>query len=228
MKLNPLLIISIVFAASFSGRAITLASAATHALGAAPAKTGHAGDPTSGAGAPEALEQTEEAIEAVIAENSPAAQTETAPPPELSAELAPALPDADQGALLASIRERSAQLDRREAALAERARLLEIVEKRIEEKTAALAEMKTELENRLTFAEKAAEQDIVQLARMYESMKPARAGEIFNAMEPAFAAGFLTQMNRENAALVLANMDTQKAYAASIIIAGRNAAVNSR
>jgi flagellar motility protein MotE (MotC chaperone) len=63
---------------------------------------------------------------------------------------------------------------------------------------------------------------------MYESMKPARAGEIFNAMEPAFAAGFLTQMNRENAALVLANMDTQKAYAASIIIAGRNAAVNSR
>lgn len=226
MKLNPLLIISIIFAASFSGRAITLASATTHARGAAQA--GHVGDSKPEAGEPEALKQTEKAIETAIAATSPADQAEAAPPPELPAKLAPALPDADQGALLASIRERSAQLDRREAAIAERARLLEIVEKRIDEKTAALAEMKTELENRLTFAETAAEQDIVQLARMYESMKPARAGEIFNAMEPAFAAGFLTQMNRENAALVLANMETQKAYAASIIIAGRNAAVNSR
>lgn len=228
MKLNPLLIISIVFAASFSGRAITLASATTHALGAAPAKVGHVSDAKPEAGEPEALRQTEKAIEAAIAVTAPSGQAEAAQPPVLPAKLAPALPDADQGALLAAIRERAAQLDKREATLAERERLLEIVEKRIDEKTVKLAEMKTELENRLTFAETAAEQDIVQLARMYESMKPARAGEIFNAMEPAFAAGFLTQMNRENAALVLANMETEKAYAASIIIAGRNAAVNSR
>jgi flagellar motility protein MotE (MotC chaperone) len=59
-------------------------------------------------------------------------------------------------------------------------------------------------------------------------MKPARAGEIFKAMDPSFAAGFLTEMNSENAALILSSMDTEKAYAASVIIAGRNAAVRAR
>jgi len=35
-------------------------------------------------------------------------------------------------------------------------------------------------------------------------------------------------MNSENAALILSSMDTEKAYAASVIIAGRNAAVRAR
>lgn len=226
MKPNPLLIISIIFAASFSGRAVSLASTATHALGASSTKHDRPGDPPPEVSEPAELKSAEAVIAAVTGEQTEGESDAERPALELPEKLAPALPDADQNALLASIRERSAQLDTREAALAERARLLEVVEKRLDEKTKTLAEMKTELESRLAFAETAAEQDISQLARMYESMKPQRAGEIFNAMEPAFAAGFLTQMNSESAALVLANMETEKAYAASIIIAGRNAAVN--
>lgn len=227
MKPNPLLIISIVFAASFSGRAVSLASATTHALGAAPAKAALPGDMPPEVKEPAELKAAEDAIKAVMDKTSPH-DAETPPPVQLPPELAPTLPDADEGAFLASIKERAAMLDRREAALAERARLLEVIEKRVDEKTAALSALKDELESRLSFAETAAQEDITQLARMYETMKPQRAGEIFNAMDPGFAAGFLTQMNSESAALILANMETDKAYAASVIIAGRNAAANRR
>lgn len=227
MKPNPLLIISIVFAASFSGRAISFASATTHALESAPARPAPPGDAPIGVAEPAELKAAEAVIEAVVDTTSPRDASEKAPA-QLPRELAPTAPDADEGALLAAIKERAAMLDRREASLAERARLLEVIEKRVDEKTAALGALKDELESRLSFAETAAQQDITQLARMYETMKPQRAGEIFNAMDSAFAAGFLTQMNSESAALILANMETGKAYAASIIIAGRNAEANRR
>lgn len=235
MKPNPLLIISIVFAASFCGRAITIASAATHARAeTAPPAEQHTAEqqdnaPSSKAGG-EDNRKTEEqhaeaAIEAAVAEIDPREPPKPAAP-ELPSKLAPALPDADEGALLAAIKERAAMLDKREADLADRARLLSVVEKRVDEKTKKLAALKDELEKRLSFASTASQKDIEQLAQMYEAMKPNRAGEIFNAMDPTFAAGFLTQMDSDAAALILANMDTQKAYATSIIIAGRNAGVN--
>lgn len=135
---------------------------------------------------------------------------------------------ADRASLLASMRARTAMLDKREAELADRIKLLEAVERRIDEKMITLKTAKEELESRLTFADTAAKEDITRLARLYENMKPQKAGEIFNAMDSSFAAGFLTEMKSENAALVLANMETNKAYAASIIIAGRNANINER
>lgn len=211
LKPNPLLIVSLVFAASFSGRAVSLAGATTQAL------DGRASEVLHG----DASKKAPEEKKAPVADVEHAAH-DAAPGPAASNE-APILPDADQKALLVSIRERAAMLDQREADFAERARQLEVLEKRIEEKTEQLAAFKAELESRLSFAETAAQKDIAQLARMYESMKPQRAGEIFNAMDPSFAAGFLTEMNSESAALILSSMETEKAYAASVIIAGRNA-----
>ena len=128
---------------------------------------------------------------------------------------------------MAEIIERAALLEKREAELANRARKLETLEKRIGEELAILKTTRDELEARLTYAEEAAREDISKLARMYENMKPAAAGEIFNAMEPSFAAGFLTEMNSESAAQILTGMSTDKAYAASILIAGRNADIHN-
>ena len=228
MKPNPLLIISIVFAASFSGRAISLASAATHALDSKSDKTASAEKPADKAAhAPADAGKHEGEGDHAASEPHDA---KPAPAQEANSAIAmdSTLSEPEQISLLAALRDRSAQLDAREAELAERARTLEVIENRIDEKTNALADYKKELESRLSFAETAAAKDISQLARMYETMKPARAGEIFNAMDPSFAAGFLTEMNSENAALILSSMDTEKAYAASVIIAGRNAAVRAR
>jgi len=211
MKPSPLAVIALVFAASFSGRAVSFAYAASRSL-----------------------EKSPEAAPAIMlarsdapppAETTPASE-QVGPGSQENAAAADA--GADRDALLAAIRERAAALDAREAALQDRERVLEAIESRVAEKTAELKAAKAELESRLSFAETAAQSDIALLAKMYESMKPQKAGEIFNAMEPSFAAGFLTQMNSESAALILANMETEKAYAASVIIAGRNATVNRR
>ncbi len=224
MKPNPLLIISVIFAASFSGRAITMASASgeEREKPAAPSleASGHEAAPESAA-APTQLA----AAEAKPHTETAAKSLEPAPAPHPTLDPGP-LSAADTSSLLAAIRDRAARLDAREAALAERARLLEVVERRIEDKAAEMKTLKADLESRLTVAETAVQTDLTHLAKMYESMKPSKAGEIFNAMDSSFAAGFLTQMNSESAALILANMETQKAYAASVIIAGRNASVN--
>jgi flagellar motility protein MotE (MotC chaperone) len=217
MKPSPLAVIALVFAASFSGRAVSFAYAASRSLEKSPEAA-----PAAPA-APAIMLARSDAPPP--AETTPASE-QVGPGSQENAVVAD--PGADRDALLAAIRERAAALDAREAALQDRERVLEAIERRVAEKTAELKAAKAELESRLSFAETAAQSDISLLAKMYESMKPQKAGEIFNAMEPSFAAGFLTQMNSESAALILANMETEKAYAASVIIAGRNATVNKR
>ncbi|MBI1366979.1 MAG: hypothetical protein GC153_13610 [Alphaproteobacteria bacterium] len=215
MRPNPLTIIALVFAASFSGRAISMASAAVKGSEKAPAQNAAPVQPQAAAGAPK---------------ETPAASTpQPAPRAAATKPDQPASADHENGdrdPLLAAIRQRAAELDKREAEIAQRERVLDVLEKRVDEKTAELKKVKAELESRLSFAETASQNDIARLAKMYESMKPQKAGEIFNQMEPSFAAGFLTEMTPDAAALILSNMETQKAYAASVIIAGRNASVN--
>lgn len=218
MRPSPLVVIALVFAASFSGRAVSFGYAASRSLEKTEAE----------ATAPPALMSAH--ADAAAPANLAGRAESQAPEKESHGATPAAETDAgaDRDALLAAIRERAAALDAREAALKDRERVLEAIEKRLGEKTAELKAAKADLEARLSFAETAAQSDISLLAKMYESMKPQKAGEIFNAMDSSFAAGFLTQMNSESAALILANMETEKAYAASVIIAGRNATVNRR
>lgn len=214
-KPNPLLIIGLVFAASFCGRAIALAEAAGKQAAAEKKPAVKAAEHK-----PAAAKPAEHAAKPVEHAAAPAAE-HAAPKPA-----GPLV--GDPATLLEAIRQRSDTLDAREAAVAERERMLDVVEKRLLQRTAELKALKDDLEKRLVVADTAVSADVTRLAKMYESMKPAKAGEIFNAMDSTFAAGFLTQMTSESAALILANMQTDKAYAASVIIAGRNASVNKK
>ena len=220
MKPNPLLIIGIIFAASFSGRVVTLANAASENL-----DTTQKHEPVKDK--KDVSEPTETHDKLAQKAEDPGAHVDNEPAVAESADaIKDNLSNAEMSAMLAAMKERAASLDKREARIVEREAMLTIADKRLDEKLEELKTVKSELESRLSFAETAAQEDISQLARMYERMKPQKAGEIFNAMEPSFAAGFLTEMNSESAALILASMETEKAYATSIIIAGRNASVN--
>lgn len=220
-KPNPLLILGVIFAASFLGRAATIAYAAGKPAAPASAETpeispsGHAPADAGEHAAPAAPGPSEPPH----TNEEPAKAQATSPAPAFEGEPA---------TLLEAIRERAATLEARERAVAERERLLLAIEARVQEKTEELKTFKADLEKRLAVAESAVSEDVTRLARIYESMKPAKAGEIFNAMDPKFAAGFLSEMSGESAALVLANMQTEKAYAISVIMAGRNAAVNKK
>lgn len=124
--------------------------------------------------------------------------------------------------LVAELRQRREALQVRETALEERSQTLEAVEARLRERLEELEAARKRLEQTAVLVDDAAEQDVRHLAEMYEQMKPKQAAEIFNQMPPSFAAGFLGQMDSASAALVMANMEAEKAYAVSLLLAGRN------
>ncbi|OYW84184.1 MAG: hypothetical protein B7Z22_11160, partial [Hyphomonas sp. 32-62-5] len=78
------------------------------------------------------------------------------------------------------------------------------------------------LEARWQEMQASSDQDIEHLARMYSAMKPDQAALIFNQMDAGFAAGFLRLMASDQAGLILANMEAQKAYLVSVKLATMN------
>ena len=227
MKANPIIIIAILFAVAFAGRAFGIASAAANREdpkdSAAPIGVSTA--------PPDAIANNATANAAsVMADDqaTPEPEPRNAAPVQASAPVSAAQRAAQNASLTDAIRARTEAVDAKEASLEERIRVLEAVEKRIDEKLVELRASHEALEQLVSYANEASEKDIALLARMYEQMKPQKAGEIFDKMNPTFAAGFLTEMNSENAALILANMSTDNAYEASMIIASRNAAVHKQ
>jgi flagellar motility protein MotE (MotC chaperone) len=214
VKPTPLTIIAVIFACSFAGRMISVADASLNTLK----------DPLASEkedAVPASLSAEETKLASIADSPTTAAKSKR---DEISAAKNPS----QKSQLLASIKERSDMLDKREIALEDRIRFLETIEKRVDQKLLELKKSNDALSELVVYANEASQNDIDLLSKMYEQMKPAKAGEIFNKMDPVFAAGFLTQMNSENAALILTNMNTDKAYETSMIIASRNAAVHQR
>jgi flagellar motility protein MotE (MotC chaperone) len=143
-------------------------------------------------------------------------------PPAAISGCSPA-PDAE--ALLATIREREAELDREAERLADRAQTLKVAETKLAEQLAAFEEAQRKLEETLALADQAAERDIARMTTVYENMKPAEAARIFERMDVAFAAGLLSRMRPDLAAAVLTGMEADAAYAVTLTIASRNAGV---
>jgi flagellar motility protein MotE (MotC chaperone) len=141
------------------------------------------------------------------------------------AESAPPAPPPDGDALLTAIREREAQLDAQEKRLADRAQTLGVAEAKLAEQLAAFEKARANLEKTLALADEAAERDIARMTAVYENMKPADAARIFERMDVSFAAGLLARMRPEIAANVLIGMNADAAYAVTLTIASRNAAV---
>jgi len=125
-------------------------------------------------------------------------------------------------ALATRLREREAGFADREAALAEREAKLEVVTERIRKMMAALDKANATLADTVTRVDGAQARDIDHLVTMYSTMKPKKAGVLFNEMDVNFASELLARMRPEAAALILSNMDAENAFAISVIIAQRN------
>lgn len=130
-----------------------------------------------------------------------------------------AMPDT----LAAALTARETRIVAEERALAERRAAIDLAEEATRGRLAALEAAEEELRKTLAIADGAAENDLGRLTAVYEAMKPREAAVLFDTMDPQFAAGFLGRMRPEAAAAVLASMTPERAYAASVIVAGRNA-----
>ena len=144
--------------------------------------------------------------------------------PQLASVGVPSAACPEAGPLLDALRERERQLDARAMEIAARARTLEAAEARYRAESETLRALQEQLSATLAFADQAAEQDLVRLVGVYESMNPKQAAQIFETMDVTFAAGFLGRMQRDAAARILAGLSPARAYAVSVVIAGRNAA----
>jgi flagellar motility protein MotE (MotC chaperone) len=114
------------------------------------------------------------------------------------------------------------EIEARTNALDQRAISLSTQDAEIQQRLNELEAIESRLNKRWQDMTAEAEMDITHLAQMYGAMKPDQAAQIFDKMDPSFAAGFLRELKSEQAGLILARMDANKAYAVSIKIAARN------
>jgi len=87
---------------------------------------------------------------------------------------------------------------------------------------AELQAVQETLEDRWQQMQTTSDNDVQHLAQMYRAMKPDQAASIFDQMDAGFAAGFLRLMPSDQAGLILARMQTNKAYIVSVKLASRN------
>lgn len=125
--------------------------------------------------------------------------------------------------LLQEILKREQRVVTLERDLAIRKQAMNIAKVEIERRISALESAESRLSATLTKADTAAEADVNQLIKVYESMKPKDSAALFETMEPTFAAGFLGRMRPDVAAGVMAGLTPKVAYSISVILAGRNA-----
>jgi len=141
---------------------------------------------------------------------------------EAAASAGPAVSDSER-ALLTDLRNRRQELDRREAALTERANVLTAAETRL---TARLDELKS-LQTRLEAMEKARQTQIEAnwrgLVKVYEDMRPRDAAAICNELDFEVLIPVLDRMKEAKAATLLAAMDPARAREATGRLAKRRA-----
>jgi len=123
--------------------------------------------------------------------------------------------------LIEDLRSRRDALDAREAELEERATLLAATETRLKEQLAELEALRGEIEGLLK--QHSAEQDeqMAQLVKIYETMKPKDAARIFDQMDHKTLLDVLERMKTRSSAPILAQMSPETARAVTLSLATR-------
>lgn len=124
--------------------------------------------------------------------------------------------------ILQELEGRSVVLDRREKALELRERLVDLAEKRLMEKTDSMVVLKSQLEQLLKNLSDKEENELIELAKIYEEMKPENAASVINRMDNKIVFDIFKRMSRKNTAKIMERMDTGKARLISEMLAERS------
>jgi|GEM_PF-1102382 len=145
----------------------------------------------------------------------PATQEEATPAttndPASMGEQAPALDPSTltEGQIVAlqQLAARRQELDEREQLLDMRAELNGRTEERLDEQIRQLAGLKEQLEVLVAGLDEDEEQKLARLVKIYETMKPKAAAEIFNRLEITVLLHVIERMKEAKSAVVLGKMD---------------------
>lgn len=125
--------------------------------------------------------------------------------------------------ILMELTTRQQELDERTAAITENEAALALIKTELAEKLQDLEQAEARLADMISMSQSASQNDLTQLTAVYSAMNPKQAAALFETMDPEFAAGFLTLLDPQIAGEILAGVSPEKAYALSVIVAGRNA-----
>lgn len=184
---------------------------------------------TSGALSAQA-EESAAKPEAAQEESAPAAPAEAghdasadhaaAPADEASCDAAGG-PTASESDVLERLSDRRKQLDQRERDLDMREKLIAAAEKRVEERVTELKAIEGRVETMFGKRSEQEEAQLASLVKMYETMKPAAAAEIFNSLEQSVLLDVMGRMKPAKAAPVLAAMKPERAQEVTVELARR-------
>jgi flagellar motility protein MotE (MotC chaperone) len=113
--------------------------------------------------------------------------------------------------MLEEVRERGAQLERRERELAERERVIGTLEARVEARLAEIHEIRDLVEKRIAEWEALEGDRVKRLAKVYSEMPPERAAPLLEQLELDLATQVLSGMKPKDSAAVLAAMNGPRA-----------------
>lgn len=114
------------------------------------------------------------------------------------------------------------QLDKRSRELDDREALVVVAETRIDQKVAEMQSLRKQLEALVGQASGEQQQQITNLVKVYESMKPKDAAKIFEALEMRILLKVVQRMKPKNTAAVLAKMDPQSAKDITVALTRRD------
>lgn len=140
---------------------------------------------------------------------------------DAEASVAACSPTASESDVLERLADRRKQLDQRERDLDMREKLIAAAEKRVEGRVAELRTLQGDIESMFGKRTEQEEQQIVNLVKMYETMKPAAAAQIFNDLEPGVLLDVMARMKPAKAAPILAAMKPQRAQEVTVELARR-------
>ena len=123
--------------------------------------------------------------------------------------------------ILQELEKRRIDLERREKALELRERLVDLAEARLLEKIATMQSLKKEIEGMLENLSDKEEEELVALAKIYESMKPAAAASVLNRMDNKIVFDLFKRIKKKNTAKIIEKMATGKARLISEMLAER-------
>jgi flagellar motility protein MotE (MotC chaperone) len=124
--------------------------------------------------------------------------------------------------LLQALSQRRDKLDDRERQLDQREALLKAAEKRLEEKVADLDAVKLELQQMQSRNNQEEDARLRSLVRIYESMKPKEAAQIFDKLEINVLLGVVERMKENKVAPILASMQPDRARQVTDMLADKS------
>ncbi|MDV3250479.1 hypothetical protein DevBK_03930 [Devosia sp. BK] len=130
-------------------------------------------------------------------------------------------PTLTEQVLLDRLSARRTELDSYEQELALRASLIDAAEKRVNERTATLQALESQISGLVEERKKLEEDQFASIVSMYKTMKPKDAAGIFNTLEMDVLLRVAKMMPPRNMAPILAAMDRTKAEALTVALASQ-------